>query len=84
MVAIMFPDRNTQVEALGFLASHFSGRAFRTGEVIIPEAALEALVEQNFSFQVIGKATYEQMASFRGNAASKPKRRRTSKAKVDR
>lgn len=40
MVTIKFPDRKTQDEAVGFLASRFSGRLFRSGEVIIPEEAL--------------------------------------------
>lgn len=62
MVVIKFPDTQTQDRAVGFLASRFSGRLFRSGEVIIPEAAMNALVHENFSFTVIGKATYEQMA----------------------
>jgi hypothetical protein len=38
----------------------------------VPEAALEALADQNIPFNVRGMATYEQqMAAFRG-AASPP------------
>jgi hypothetical protein len=59
MVVIRFPDRETEKEALGFLLGHFSGRVLCTGEHIIPEAALEALAEENIPFTVQGKATYE-------------------------
>lgn len=70
MVAIKFADRETQNEAVGFLAGRFSGRLLSSGEVIVPEAALEALVQENFSFTVLGRATYDQMAAIRGDAAS--------------
>jgi hypothetical protein len=75
MVTIKFPDAETQDEAVGFLASSFSGRLLRTGEVIVPEEALAALANENFSFTVIGKATYEQMAAFRGDAAERGAKR---------
>ncbi len=84
MVTIKFPDPETQDEAVGFLASHFSGRLLRSGEVIVPEEALAALVNENFSFTVIGKTTYEQMAAFRGDAAPKVQRRKARPAKGDR
>ena len=70
MVAIKFTDRQAQKRAIGFLAGQFSGRVLRSGEVLVPEAALEALAEENFSFTVLGKATYDQMAAIRGDAAS--------------
>jgi hypothetical protein len=70
MVVVRFPDRETEKEALGFLMGHFSGRVLRSGEHIVPEAALEALAEENISFAVLGKATYEQqLAALRGAAA---------------
>lgn len=84
MVSIKFPDRKTQNRAIGFLAGHFSGRLFRSGEVIVPEAALEALALENFSFTVIGRATYDQMASIRSDVASPVQRRKSSSARVDR
>lgn len=67
MVTIIFPDRETEKRGLGFLLGRFSGRVLRSGEHIVPEAALEALADQNIPFTVIGKATYEQQtAAFRG------------------
>ena len=72
MITITFPDRETEKRALGYLLGRFSGRVLRSGEHIVPEAALEALADQNIPFSVRGKATYEQqMAALRG-AASTP------------
>ena len=57
MVVITFADKETQKKALGFLAGRFSGKVLKTGEHIVPEAALEALAERNFVFTVLGKAS---------------------------
>lgn len=70
MITIKFPDRKTEKEALGFLLGRFSGRVLRSGEHLVPEAALEALANQNIPFTVLGKTTYEQqMAALRGAAS---------------
>ena len=62
------------MRALGFLVGRFSGRVLKSGEHIVPEAALEALADQNISFVVKGKATYaQQMAAIRGPAAPSTK-----------
>jgi hypothetical protein len=67
MVTITFPDRVTEKRALAFLIGRFSGRVLRSGEHIVPEAALEALADHNIPFAVRGKATDEQqMAALRG------------------
>ena len=67
MIAITFPDRDTEKQALGFLLGRFSGRVLRSGEHLVPEAALEALADQNIPFAVKGRATYEQqLAAVRG------------------
>jgi hypothetical protein len=69
MMTITFPDRETEKRALAFLLGRFSGRVLRSGEHIVPEAALEALADQNIPFSVIGRTTYEQqMAAIRGPA----------------
>jgi hypothetical protein len=69
MVTITFADRATEKRALAFLLGRFSGRVLRSGEHLVPEAALEALADQNISFTVRGKATYEQqVAAIRGAA----------------
>ena len=69
MITITFPDRETEKRALGFLLGRFSGRVLKTGEHLVPEAALEALANQNIPFTVQGKATYEQqIAAIRDTA----------------
>lgn len=55
MVTIVFPDHDMEKKALGFLLGRFSGRVLKTGEHIVPEAALEALADQNIPFSVKGK-----------------------------
>ncbi len=60
MITITFPDRETEKRALGFLLGRFSGRVLKSGEHLVPEAALEALADQNIPFTVKGKTTYEQ------------------------
>ena len=69
MVTVTFPDRQTEKRALAFLLGRFSGRVLRTGEHLIPEAALAALADQSIPFTVRGKTTYEQqVAAIRGAA----------------
>ena len=60
MITITFPDRETEKRALGFLLGRFSGRVLKSGEHLVPEAALEALANQHIPFTVQGKSTYEQ------------------------
>ena len=60
MITITFPDREAEKRALGFLLGRFSGRVLKSGEHLVPEAALEALADQNIPFTVQGKSTYEQ------------------------
>lgn len=55
MITITFSDRETEKRALAFLLGRFSGHVLRTGEHLIPEAALEALADQNIPFTVQGK-----------------------------
>jgi hypothetical protein len=43
MVTVKFADEETLKRALGFLLGRFSGRVLRSGEVIVPENALETL-----------------------------------------
>jgi hypothetical protein len=66
MVTISFEDRSIERKALAFLLGRFSGRVLKGGEHLVPEAALEALAEQNIPFTVKGKASYEQQVAARG------------------
>ncbi len=60
MITITFPDRETEIRALGFLLGRFSGRVLASGEHLVPAAALEALATQNIPFSVKGRATYDK------------------------
>jgi len=60
MITITFADRETEKLALAFLIGRYSRRVLRSGEHLVPEAALEALAAQNVSFTVEGKTTYEE------------------------
>ena len=70
MITIVFPDRETEKRGLAFLLGRFSGRVLKTGEHLVPEAALEALAGENISFTVKGKATYAQQVAALRSAAS--------------
>ena len=71
MVTITFLDREAEKKALAFLLGRFSGQVLRSGEHLVPEAALEALASQSIFFTVKGKTTYEpQVAAIRGSAPS--------------
>jgi hypothetical protein len=50
MVTITLPDRQTEKRALAFLLGRFSGRVLKSGEHIVPEAALDALADQNIPY----------------------------------
>ncbi len=63
MITIKFPNAETEKRALGFLLGRFSGRVLKSGEHLVPEAALEALANQNIPFSVEGKSTYEQQTA---------------------
>jgi len=83
MVTITFPDRQTSKRALGVLLGRFSGRVLRSGDQIVPEAALEILAEQDISFTVKGKTTYEQeMSAIRGTPPPSVQRRPRRSKKV--
>jgi hypothetical protein len=71
MVTIIFPDRTTEKRALAFLLGRFSGRVLRSGEHLVPEAALQAFADQSIPFALKGKTTYEQqVAAIQGTATS--------------
>ena len=83
MVVVTFPDKRTQLKALGFLMERFSGSVLKTGEHIVPEAALAALAQQNIVFTVKGKISHaEQVAKIRSLAARTVQRRKPRAAKV--
>ena len=72
MVTITFTDKEMEKRALAFLLGRFSGRVTRSGEHLVPEAALEALADQNIPFTVKGKTSYEQQVAAIRGASSPP------------
>ena len=63
MITITFADRETEKRALAFLLGRFCGRVLKSREHLVPDAALEALANENIPFIVKGKATYEQQVA---------------------
>jgi hypothetical protein len=60
MITITFPDRATEKRAVGFLLGRFSGRILKSGEHLVPEAALEALADQGIPFSIPGFAALDK------------------------
>lgn len=81
MVTITFENRAAERKALAFLLGRFSGRVLKGGEHLVPEAALEALAEQNIPFSVKGKASYEQQVAAIRGAAPAPVQRRPRRSR---
>ena len=81
MVMISFEDQATERKALAFLLGRFSGRVLKGGAHLVPEAALEALAEQNIPFSVKGKASYEQQVAAIRGAAPAPIQRRPRRSR---
>jgi hypothetical protein len=70
VVVITFPDAETQKKAVGLLLGRFSGKVLKSGEHIVPEAALAFLAEKGITFTVHGKASYEkQVAALRSTTS---------------
>jgi hypothetical protein len=83
MVVVTFPDKRTQMKALGFLMERFSGTVLKTGEHIVPEAALAALAQENIVFTVKGTITHEEkVAKIRRAVARAAQRRKPRATKV--
>jgi hypothetical protein len=57
MVTITFTDRATERRALGFLLGRYSGRVMKSGEHLVPEAALKGLAARDIPFTVKDKTS---------------------------
>ena len=68
-IIIRFPDNESKRQALGKLASRFSGKSWASGEVMVPDAALAFLAMEGISFTVEGPATNDRIASLRDPVA---------------
>jgi hypothetical protein len=70
MVIIRFPDKDTELQALGWLAGRFSGKTWANGDTMVPEAALGPLAANGFRFSVERRPTYQDYAPLRDVAAA--------------
>ncbi len=61
MVIIRFPDEQSEIKALGYIAGRFSGKSWSNGETMVPEAALPHLTAEGIPFTVVGPATPEHI-----------------------
>jgi hypothetical protein len=85
MVVITFPDKKTQTRARGFLLRRFSGKVFKSGEHIFPEAAMNALADAGIPFTVLRKASAdkEKLPPIRSALAGAVQRRTRSSRKQE-
>jgi hypothetical protein len=60
MIVIRFPNIDSKRRALGYLAGRYSFTTYKTGEMLVPQAALGELAVQGIQFSVEGPATYGQ------------------------
>jgi len=71
MVVIKFPDKETERQAIGYLAGRYSFKSWDNGETLVPEAALSSLAVEGILFSVEGPASYERsLPAFRDPSAS--------------
>ena len=64
-ILLRFPDKETELRALGKLIPRFSGKSWSAGEVAVPAAALGFLANEGIAFTVIGPVPYERLTSLR-------------------
>lgn len=60
MVRIRFPDADAKRRAFGYLPGRFSFKSWASGEMIVPEPALEFLSAEGIPFVAEGRATYAE------------------------
>ena len=69
-ILIRFKDSEVEREALGCLAvAGVPLKTWRNGETAIPEEAVGLLASKSLPFEVIGRATYEQITPIRDLAS---------------
>jgi hypothetical protein len=61
MVIVRFRTVEMRRRALGCLLGRFSGRSWATGEVLVPEPALQHLAAEGIVFSREGAGTYDRI-----------------------
>ena len=71
MILIRFSDAQAEKRGLGYLAGRFGGKTWKSGETLVPEAALSHLAAAGIKFSVEGHLSYEKVyAPLRDSAPS--------------
>ena len=63
MVIVRFPTVEMRRRAVGYWLGRFSGRSWATGEVLVPEPALQHLAAEGVVFSVEGADTHDRILS---------------------
>jgi hypothetical protein len=61
MVIVRFPTVEMRRRAVGCMLGRFSGSSWVTGEVLVPEPALQHLAAGGIVFSVEGAGTYDRI-----------------------
>ena len=72
MIVNRFPDHDMKRRGIGFLTGRFSYTTWKTGEVLVPDAALSALAHEGIPFTSLGPPTYGQAVPALRATASTP------------
>ena len=72
MILIRFPDLDAKRRALGYLTGRFSFTTYKTGEILVPAAALAELAVQGIPFSAEGPAAYGQAVTPLRDSAAAP------------
>ena len=70
VVLIRFPDAESKRRALESVIGDFSFKSWSSGEMLVPEEALQRLAHEDIPFTFEGSAAYEKLASLRHPAAT--------------
>jgi len=80
MTIVRFPSLQMRRKALAFLMRHFSGKSWKSGEVMVPEAALPHMAAEGIVFTVEGPATYDRILRLNQAVAARLSRRKVAAA----
>ena len=70
VVLIRFPDAESKRRALEAVIGEFSFKSWSSGEMLIPEEALQRLAHEDIPFTFEGSTAYEKLASLRDPATT--------------
>lgn len=71
MVIVTFTNPEQERHALGYVVGRFPFKTWHTGELMVPEAALQHLAAQDIHFTVTGRPAYERsIPQVRGSLAA--------------